>query len=435
MENRDFDPNSLVFALDIGTTKICLLAGRFNDDSRLEVIATQKVVSQGVSRGIVSNINKTTEAIQEVAIAMEKKLGVKISTINVGIAGSSVKSILHNESFLREYPAREITKEEIDSLTEKVRKISIPLGHYLLHIIPQEYTVDSDRDIIDPIGMIGTRVAGNFNVITVDQNSAINISKSIEKAGYRVGSITLEPIASCEATVTPKEKHAGVALIDIGGGTTDLAVFENGLLRYSSVLPLGGNAVTKDIMSAFSLLESQAEELKLNHGNLLCGKSLPSDFLISIAPELEGQDVKHVLASDLAAVIEARMEEIFIEIKKEIDNRGYIDLNAGIVLSGGGSWLKGIKDLAAEILACNARIGNPTTNIGSGYSKELVNPIYSTGIGLLKSGKPSINIKEVDLGDLPDNSSNDENFDKPKNDEPKKGGFFDIIKRLFDEPE
>ena len=376
---------NLVVALDIGTTKICALVGRKNELGRIEVIGVGKVLSEGVRRGVVANIDKTVSAISDAVDAAEKMANVEIHDVHVGIAGQHIKSLQHQGILTLSDADKEITSGDIQLLIDDMHKLALPPGDKILHIIPQEYTVDDEEGIIDPVGMCGHRLNGNFHVITGQMTAYNNIRKCVEKASLNVTELTLEPIASAASVLSDEEREAGVALIDIGGGTTDITIFQEGIIRHTAVVPFGGDVITKDIKEGCTVMHDQAEKLKIRFGSALAEEIF--DNRIITIPGLKGRDPKEISEKNLSRIIQARLEEIFDLVLWEVKRSGYErKLIAGMVLTGGGSLLKNIALLAEYHTGLATRIGLPTERLASGYREEISSPIYATGVGLLIHG-------------------------------------------------
>ena len=385
MNNSYRRTDNIVVALDIGTTKICAIVGRKNELGRIEVMGYGKVASEGVRRGVVANIDKTVKAISDAVDNAEKMANIEISDVFVGIAGQHIKSLQHQGILTLADADKEITNEDTTLLMEDMHKLALPPGDTILHIIPQEFKVDDEEGIVDPIGMCGHRLIGNFHVITGQQTAYNNIRKCVEKAGLKVRELTLEPIASAASVLSEEEKEAGVALIDIGGGTTDITIFQEGIIRHTAVVPFGGDVITRDIKEGCTVMHDQAEKLKIRFGSALAEEII--DNRIITIPGLKGRDPKEISEKNLSLIIQARLEEIFDLVHWEIKRSGFEHkLIAGIVLTGGGSLLKNIALLASYQTGLEARIGMPTEHLASGYREEISSPIFATGIGLLIHG-------------------------------------------------
>lgn len=377
--------SEIVAALDIGTTKVCAIVGRLNAHGKLEILGVGKVHSEGVLRGVVSNIEKTVNAIAEAKALAERGLGVPINTVHVGIAGQHIKSLQHRGVLVRHNDHLEISQGDIDKLINDMHKLVLPAGDKILHVIPQEYTVDNEQGITDPIGMSGVRLEANFHIITGQITASNNILRCVERTGLRVSNMTLEPIASALSVLSEEEKEAGVALVDIGGGTTDITIFQDGIVRHTAVIPFGGNVITRDIKDGCTVMIQQAEKLKVRFGSALANEVF-DNRIISI-PGLRGRDHKEISEKNLARIIQARVEEILDYVVWEIRRSGYErKLIAGIVLTGGGALLRNMDKLTELHTGMNTRIGVPIEQLAHGYSEAMSSPIFSTAIGLLLKG-------------------------------------------------
>lgn len=381
-ENYGMPEGAIGVALDIGTTKVCAVVGRMDGLGRVEVLGVGKVSSEGVLRGVVANIDKTVKAITEAVALAEKQSGQEITKVHVGIAGQHIKSLQHRGILTRDDAHSEITQKDIDTLTRDMYKLALPAGDKILHILPQEYIVDNEEGIVDPIGMSGNRLEGNFHVITGQVSASNNILRCIQKAGLKVAGITLEPIASSSAVLSKEEIEAGVALVDIGGGTTDITIFHEGIIRHTAVIPFGGNIITKDVREGCSVMEAQAEKLKVKFGSALADE-IRDNRIITI-PGIKGKNPKEISEKNLSRIIQARVTEIIDAVYWELKRSGYErKLIAGIVLTGGGSLLKNIDKLAQYRTGKDARIGVPTEKLAHGYEEHIESPIYATAIGLM----------------------------------------------------
>ena len=378
-------PHDVVVALDIGTTKVCCLAGRRNTHGKLEIVGIGKVESVGVLRGVVSNIEKTVNAIREAVDIAERQSGMKFRAVHVGIAGQHIKSLQHRGILTRESDHTEIARRDIDRLVNDMFKLVLPPGDKIIHVFPQEFTVDSEQGITDPVGMCGVRLEANFHIITGQITAVNNIYRCVEKAGLKVADLTLEPIASSDATLSEEEKQAGVALVDIGGGTTDITIFHEGIIRHTAVIPFGGNVITADIKEGCTVMQPQAEKLKVKFGSALANEVF--DNRIITIPGLKGRDHKEISEKNLARIIQARMEEVLDYVLWEIRRSGYErKLIGGIVLTGGGSLLANTDKLTEFHTGMSCRIGVPVEQLAHGYHERVSSPIFSTAIGLLLRG-------------------------------------------------
>ena len=382
MKENQTQKNSLAVALDIGTTKVCAIAGYRNEYDKVEVLGIGVVKSEGVNRGVVSNINKTVKAIQEAVEIARETSEINFDKVHVGIAGQHIKSVHHYGILVRNNPEKEIDRADIDKLISDMHKLVLPPGDKILHVFPQEFSVDDETKIIDPIGMSGVRLTANFHIITGQIGASRDIIKCVEKVGLEVADITLEPIASSKAVLCKEEKDAGVVLVDIGGGTTDISIFKDGIIRHTSVIPFGGNVVTNDIKEGCMVMKDQAEKLKVKFGSAMSDEVM--DNRIITIPGFKGRDFKEISEKNLARIIEARLEEIFDYVLWEIKRSGYEGkLIAGIVLTGGGSLLKNIELLSEYYTGLPTRIGQPIEHLAHGYTSQIASPIFSTSVGLL----------------------------------------------------
>lgn len=374
----------IIVGLDIGTTKIACLVGRKNEHGKIEILGVGKSESVGVTRGVVSNIEKTVASIKAAVEEASRKSGVEINVVNVGIAGQHIKSLQHRGIRTRNSIEEEVAQSDIDTLIEDMYKLVMLPGEEIIHVLPQEYIVDNEQGIKDPIGMAGIRLEANFHIITGQIAAAKNIHKCVAKAGLEVDELILEPLASSEAVLSIEEKEAGVVLVDIGGGTTDIAIFQDGIIRHTAVIPFGGNVITEDIKEGCTIIQKQAELLKVKFGSALASESQANEIVC--IPGLRGRDPKEISVRNLASIIQARMEEIVEHVYYEIKNSGYEKkLIGGIVVTGGGSQLKHIAQLFEYITGMDARIGYPTEHLGKG-AESVTSPSYSTGVGLVLMG-------------------------------------------------
>lgn len=378
------ESSEIVVSLDIGTTKIVCMVGRKNEYGKLEILGMGKAESVGVTRGVVSHITPTVHAIQKAVAAAEAKSGVEINLVNVGIAGQHIKSIQHRGIRTRNSLDDEISQKDIDALVDDMYKLVMLPGEEIIHVLPQEYIVDNEQGIRDPIGMSGIRLEANFHIITGQMAAAKNIYKCVRKAGLEVAELTLEPLASSEAVLSDEEKEAGVVLVDIGGGTTDVAIFQDGIIRHTAVIPFGGNIISEDIKEGCTIIKKQAELLKVKFGSSLASEN-QEDEIVAI-PGLRGREPKEISLKNLAHIIQARMEEIIEQVYYEIKNSGYEKkLIAGLVVTGGGSQLKHVAQLFEYLTGMDTRIGYPTEHLAAG-AEEITSPMYSTGVGLVIKG-------------------------------------------------
>jgi cell division protein FtsA len=390
MANEAGKKRKVVVGLDIGTTKIACIVGAQTDHGKVEIISMGKFESVGVTRGVVSNIEKTVHSIKAaVEQAVEKVDGqLNIKVVNVGIAGQHISSLQHRGMLMRDDLEKEIAQEDIDALIEDMYKLVMQPGEEIVHVLPQEYIVDSEKGIKDPIGMAGVRLEANFHIITGQVAAAKNIQKCVNKADLEMDEMILEPLASAEAVLSEEEKEAGVVLVDIGGGTTDVAIFQDGIIRHTAVIPFGGNVITDDIKEGCTIMKRHAEKLKVKFGSALASEC--QDNEVVCIPSLRGRESKEISIRNLASIIQARMEEIIEHVYYEINNSGFEKkLIGGIVVTGGGAQLKHITQLFEYITGMDARIGYPNEHLSSSSATPVENvtsPMFATGIGLVIKG-------------------------------------------------
>jgi cell division protein FtsA len=381
---KNSNPGEIIVGLDIGTTKIVAIVGTKNEFGKLEIMGMGKAESLGVSRGVVSNIEKTVDAIRKAIKEAEEESGVDIRVVNVGIAGQHIQSHQHRNMMTRQSTEDEIGQIDIDRLVDMMYRIPQQPGYEIIHVLPQEYIVDNEVGIKDPIGMSGIRLEANFHIITGQVTAANNLNKCVVKAGLEVADLILEPLASSEAVLSDEEKEAGVVLVDIGGGTTDIAIFQDGIIRHTAVIPFGGNIITDDIKEGCTVLKQQAELLKIRFGSALASETQDNE-IVSI-PGLRGRDPKEISVKNLANIIQARVEEIIEMVHYEIKASGFEKkLIAGIVLTGGGALLKNIRPLVEYMTGMDVRIGTPNEHLASADS-EVKSPMYATSVGLVLMG-------------------------------------------------
>jgi cell division protein FtsA len=419
---------TVIVGLDIGTTKIACFIGVENEHEKIEILSMGSSVSLGVSRGMVSNINNTVESIKKAVEEAKNRLTGEliIRNVIVGIAGQHIKSLQHRGIHTRIQTENEISQKDIDALIEDMYRLSMNPGEEIIHVLPQEYIIDSEQGIKDPIGMSGVRLEANFHIITGHVSAAMNINKCVQRAGLEVKETILEPLASAEAVLSDEEKDAGVVLVDIGGGTTDIAIFHEGIIRHTAVIPFGGNVITDDIKSGCSIMKHQAEKLKVKFGCALASESQDSEIVC--IPGIKGLKSREISVRNLSSIIQARMEEIIEHVFHEIKNSGYDQkLSCGIVVTGGGAQLKHITQLFEFITGLDSRVGLPTEHLASTNTIEnLTSPIYSTGIGLVIKGFESNKKKLTENIDKKVKQHSDEEIEK-------KGPFFKkILKQAQD---
>lgn len=384
----------IVVGLDIGTTKVCAIVGTKNEHGKIDILGMGKAESLGVIRGEVRNIDKTVKAIVEAIEKAKESVSknphskisrIDISSVHVGIAGQHIKSLQHKNSISRTNTDDEITREDVERLIKDTHNLALPPGDKIIHVLPQEFTVDDIVDVTEPIGMTGVRLSSNFHIITGHIEAIKNINKSVVRANLTVAGLILEPISSADAVLAYEEMEAGVCLVDIGGGTTDVAIFKNGIIRHTAVIPFGGNIITEDITEGCQVLRNQAELLKTKFGSALAEENKENE-LVSI-PSFKGRAPKEVSLKNLALVIQARVEEIFEEVLFQIKSSGLEKkLNAGIVITGGGSQLKHLSMLVELVTGMDARIGYANEHLGKTHIEEIKSPMYATAVGLVIKG-------------------------------------------------
>ncbi len=382
------EQDNFAVGLDIGTTKIVAMIGKPNEYGKIEMLGIGNAKSLGVHRGVVNNITQTIQSIQQAIEEAESVSDLEIKEVVVGIAGQHIRSLHHSDYITRPNSEEVIDEADIDKLISQVHKLVMLPGEEIIHVLPQDYKVDGQAEIKAPIGMYGGRLEANFHVVVGQVSSIRNIGRCIKSAGLELANITLEPLASADAVLSQEEKEAGVALIDIGGGTTDLAIFKDGIIRHTAVIPFGGNVITEDIKEGCSIIEKQAELLKTKFGSAWPGENKENE-IVSI-PGLRGRDPKEITLKNLSKIIHARVVEIIEQVYLEIKNYGHDEtkkkLIAGIVLTGGGAELKHIKQLVEYITGMDTRIGYPNEHLAGNSDVDLLSPSFATAVGLLMKG-------------------------------------------------
>jgi len=386
---RDQDERTEVVGLDIGTTKVVAIIGRKNQFGKVEILGYGKATNKGVRSGVVVNLAETVKAINEAIQKAEYNAKIKIKKVVVGIAGQHIRSIQTSEYIMREHPEEMINQEEIDKLIEQVKKIHVEPGEKIIHALPQEFKVDDEGNIPEiPIGMAGTRLEANFHVVVGKVASIQNLVRCVKMADLEVVDITLEPLASAESVLVEEEREGGTVLIDIGGGTTDIAIFKNNIIRHTAIIPYGGNIITKDLANGISVLERSAEAIKVKYGSAWPAEN--SDMEVVSIQGLPGRPPVEISLKNIARIIKARVEEIIqmadFEIKRYREISSDNKLLGGIVLTGGGSELKHLPQLVNLITGMFTRIGRPVQHLAGGTEEELKSPMYATAVGLLLKG-------------------------------------------------
>ena len=432
------EQENIAVGLDIGTTKIVAMIGRKNEFGKMEILGIGKSKSLGVHRGVVNNITQTIQSIQQAVQDAESSSGMTISDVVVGIAGQHIRSLQHSDYITRNNSDEVIHDQDIERLCDQVHKLVMLPGEEIIHVLPQDFKVDGQAEIKEPIGMYGGRLEANFHVVVGQVSSIRNIGRCVKSSGLDLSGITLEPLASSNAVLSQEEKEAGVALIDIGGGTTDLAIFKDGIIRHTAVIPFGGNVVTEDIKEGCSIIEKQAELLKIKFGSAWPGENKDNE-IVSI-PGLRGRDPKEISLKNLSKIIHARVVEIIEQVYREIRNYGHEEqkkkLIAGIVLTGGGSQLRHLKQLVEYITGMDTRIGYPNEHLAGDSDSETTSPMYATAVGLVLT---SLNEKnrthssaklKVSLGTEPESAPTAQTEDQGSEEEIEQEqnvsrGFFD----------
>ncbi len=409
--------DNIAVGLDIGTTKIVAMIGKKNEYGKLEILGVGKSKSLGVHRGVVNNITQTIQSIQQAVSEAENDSGYKINDVVVGIAGQHIRSIQHSDYISRPKAEEVIGDVDIDTLISQVHKLAMLPGEEIIHVLPQEFKIDGQAEIKEPIGMYGGRLESSFHVVVGQAASIRNLGRCVKSAGLELSGLTLEPLASADAVLSQEEKEAGVALIDIGGGTTDLAIFKDGIIRNTAVIPFGGNVITEDIKEGCSIIEKQAELLKTRFGSAWPGENRDNE-IVSI-PGLRGREPKEISLKNLSKIIHARVVEIIEQVYAEIKLYGHEDpkkkLIAGIVLTGGGAQLQHIKQLVEYITGMDTRIGYPNEHLAGDSIEELSSPLYATAVGLVmnsirnntKSATPFVEMKKEEPEVAPEIISTD----------------------------
>jgi cell division protein FtsA len=433
--------SQIVVGLDIGTTKIACFVGKMNEHGKIEILSMGKSDSLGVSRGVVANIDKTVDsirlAVEEAQSRVEGDLVIRV--VYVGIAGQHIKSYQHRGMLTRTNTELEISQKDIDNLIEDMHRLAMEPGEEIIHVLPQEYIVDSEQGIKDPIGMYGVRLEANFHTITGHVSAGKNIYRCVERAGLKVADTILEPLASADAVLSEDEKDMGIVLVDIGGGTTDIAIFHEGIIRHTAVIPFGGNVITDDIKEGCSIMKRHAETLKVKYGSALASETMDNEVVC--IPGIRGKEPKEISLKNLASIIQARMEEIIDHVHYEIKNSGYDKkLIGGIVVTGGGAQLKHLTQLFEYMTGMDTRIGYPTEHLSSANTIEnLTSPMYSTGIGLVMKGFEEVKRKNRSLSSTTEQGKPEEKSTKKEKkvnqgtEGAKRGSFFQtILKRAED---
>lgn len=373
---------NLIVGLDIGTSKVAAIVGELTSDGNIEIIGIGSTPSRGLKKGVVVNLESTVQSIQRAIEEAELMAGCQIKSVYAGIAGSHIRSL--NSHGIVAIKDKEVTQYDIDRVIDSARAVAIPADQKILHILPQEFVIDLQEGIKEPIGMSGIRLEAKVHMVTGSVSASQNIVKCIRRCGLEVDDIVLEQLASCNSVLTEDEKELGVCLIDIGGGTTDIAIFVEGAIKHTAVIPIAGDQVTNDIAVALRTPTLNAEDIKRKYACALT-QLANVDEIIEV-PSIGDRAPRKISTQNLAEIIEPRYEELMLLVQSELRRSGYEELiAAGIVLTGGSSKVMGLIDLAEEIFHMPVRMGGPQ-NV-TGLTEVVKNPIHSTGVGLLMYGK------------------------------------------------
>ncbi len=378
----------LVVGLDIGTTKIACFVGQKNEHGKLEILSFGQAESLGVVRGSVHSLEKTIEsikaAVRQATVSLDGAQEYSIQSVFVGVAGQHIQSRQHRAMITREDRDKLISKDDIEALVADMYKMVMPPGEQIVTVIPKQYAIDDEKDIVDPMGYVGKRFEANFHVISGDVGSCTNIARSVNDAGLTMVDMVLEPMASSEAVLSQDEKDAGVVLVDIGGGTTDVAIFYEGILQHTAIIPFGGNTITEDVKEGCMIMRRDAERLKVKFGSALPSECQANDVVC--IPGLRGREQREISVVNLANIINARMQEIMELVDYHITSSGLKRrLIGGVVVTGGGAQLKHLTQLVSYVTGMDARIGYPNEHIAN-HQERFASPMYATGIGLVLSG-------------------------------------------------
>lgn len=375
----------IVVGLDIGTTKIAAIVGQMDQTKKIKILGIGRAESNGVARGEVVNIEMTVASIKAAVAEAQRQSGVEIKEVYVGIAGEHISSMQHSGIYTLSERDTLVEESHIKSMIDDMYKIAVNPGEKIIHVIPQEFTIDNSLVQMTPVGMYGSRLSANFHIICGKLAAAKNIKVCVERAGLEMSGLILEPLASAASVLSEEEMEAGVALVDIGGGTTDIAIFQDNVIRHTAVIPLAGNIITEDIKTGCLVLKKQAESLKVKFGHALPEGTSENEH-ISI-PGIAGRDRREISMLNLANIINARLEEIFQHVFFEIKASGFSKkLIAGIVITGGGAQLKHLKQFVEYHTGMLTRIGHPTESLHNSTSDSLKNPVFATGVGLIIKG-------------------------------------------------
>ncbi len=383
--SRVKDERNLIIGLDIGTSKVVAIVAELLPDNSLNVIGLGQHTSRGLKKGVVINIDSTVNAIQRAIEEAELMADCKIREVFTGIAGSHVQSI--NARGMVKIKDAEVSEADVQRVIETAQAIALPSDQQILHILTQEYIIDGQEDVREPLGMSGMKLEVKVHIVTGAVAAAQNIVKSIKRCGLEVSDLILQPLASSEAVLTDDEKELGVCLVDIGGGTTDIAVFKQGAIRHTAVIPIAGDQITNDVAVALRTPTQSAEEIKMRHGCALRQLADPRESVEVQATD--GRESRYLSVQTLAEVIEPRVVELYEFVQAELRRSGLEEMIAsGIVITGGSSMMRGMVELGEEIFHMPVRLGMP--RYVGGLSEVVSNPRYATGVGLLLIGKKQV---------------------------------------------
>ncbi|HZW40094.1 MAG TPA: cell division protein FtsA [Ignavibacteriaceae bacterium] len=411
---------NIVAGLDLGTTKVCAVIAERNEDNTVDILGFGVAPSEGLHKGLVANIGKTAEAIKNAMAIAQNRAGLEIKTVNVGVAGEHITSMRHRNYVTINNEDKEITEQDLKRLDDDVRTIRIPSDRQILHIIPEEFSIDHQGGIDSPIGMTGSRLEATNHIVLASIPAMMNIKKSVERAGLHIQDYILQPIASSSSVLEESEKDLGVILIDIGGGTTDIAIIHNKSIKHTKVIGIAGNQVTNDIRESLGIVTEEAEKLKKEYGYASLNAIIKDHDII--IKGVGGRANAKIPLSLLTQIISYRMKELFTLVDNEIRNAGFKNkIKAGVVLTGGGSLLKGCTELAEEVFGLPTRIGVPQ-ELGAGLSNEIESPEFATVAGLIRGipGEKSSAIETIIKSEKPKKNT-------------KLKAFVDTIKKIFNE--
>lgn len=429
------DTEKIEVGLDIGTTKICVLAGKRNEFGKLEIIGIGKANSEGVIRGVVANIEKTVDSIKLAIRECEENAGINIEEVNIGIAGQHIKSSKQHGMIMRSNNDSIIEVEDVKRLTDEMYKIVMPPGDEIIHVMPQDYTVDFVGGIKEPVGHVGARLEADFHIITASTKDVNNIQRCVKKAGLELGkqeftckNLILEPLASSMAVLSEEEMEAGVVLVDIGGGTSDVAIFYDKIIRHTAVIPFGGSIITSDIKQGLSILHQEAEKLKVKFGSALADEAKANEIVT--IQGLRGRAPREISVKTLAQIIQSRVDEMIDLIHSEIIASGYNNsLGGGIVITGGGAMLANIQHRFEYRTGKDVRIGYPNEHLGKSKLDIVKSPVYATSIGLVLAGFQEVDARETKYQQRPKSQTNI--ITKVSNTKTEAKGPANVLKDLF----